>query len=272
MSDKAARSTEPRAGPVPAIEHFDEIARLVSAGTPALFLDYDGTLAPIVEHADDAHLAPGIRDVLARLVAAWPVAIVSGRRVSDVRERVGVDGVVVLGDHGLVCATAQEERVTSMVRPDHGHALDRVAKTLEPSLEEVEGAWLERKQCTLTVHTRQVEAQYKPRVEDIVDRSVDPEDRLIKVHGKEVLEVRPRLDWDKGAAVMDLLGRLERERPGLVPIMIGDDVSDESVFEALQGRGVTVRVGQAKQTAAQYTLSDPGQVREFLERLEDRFL
>jgi trehalose 6-phosphate phosphatase len=88
-------------------------------------------------------------------------------------------------------------------------------------------------------------------------------------HGKKVFEIRPDIDWHKGRAVLWILQRLGLERTGVVPVCIGDDITDEDAFRVLAGRGlcIAVRHDEMRQTAADYTLKDTKDVRRFLELL-----
>ena len=92
--------------------------------------------------------------------------------------------------------------------------------------------------------------------------------------GKMVYEVQPRIDWDKGKAVLHLIWTLDLDRDAVVPLYVGDDVTDEDAFEALEGRGIGVFVGYAddpesggRSTAADYVLNTVEEVEIFLDRL-----
>src|SRR5215470_15975620 len=87
-----------------ALEHVQKIAR--SGERPAVFLDYDGTLTPIVSHPEDAWLSESMRQTLRSLAAGLPVAILSGRDLDDVRGRVHIDGIAYGGSHGFDIAGA----------------------------------------------------------------------------------------------------------------------------------------------------------------------
>src|SRR5207237_9851528 len=89
--------------------------------------------------------------------------------------------------------------------------------------------------------------------------------------GKMVFEIQPRLDWDKGKAVLYLLQALDLDRDEVVPVYLGDDITDEDAFRALAGRGIGIFVGSAddpetagRTTAADYVLNTIGEVEEFL--------
>src|SRR5690606_15157717 len=90
----------PRALPS-ALEHLDEIAQWWSDRPLAVFLDYDGTLTPIVPHPADAFLTPEMRRMIAALAERFPVAVISGRDRPDVAARVGLGTLYYAGSHGL---------------------------------------------------------------------------------------------------------------------------------------------------------------------------
>jgi alpha,alpha-trehalase len=94
---------------------------------------------------------------------------------------------------------------------------------------------------------------------------------LRRTEGKKVFELRPSLDWDKGKAVLWLLTELGLDGPGIMPLYIGDDDTDEDAFEALEGRGIAILVADSpRSTRAQYRLDSPQAVGEFLRRLIPR--
>lgn len=282
MGVEAASPVSTDDAPSGALHRLDEITQAVQVGgLPCLLLDFDGTLARIVAHPMMARLEPGMQGVLRSWASQVPVAVISGRDVKDVKERVGVEEVVCVGDHGLVAWMRGEEVLAPVVRAEHLSALDRVAKRVEQALRGVDGAWVEKKRCTLSVHMRQVAPERKGEVEKAVDQVLEDVRGLRKGHGKEVVEVRPDVAWDKGDAAIDLLERWDgRRRSGdpdegrsirCVPVVVGDDVSDEAMFRTIGDRGVTVFVGgPGRPTAARYRVADPGQVRELLVRLGGR--
>ena len=105
-------------------------------------------------------------------------------------------------------------------------------------------------------------------VEDIVDQLLSRHPELCKLCGKKVYDLQPKVDWDKGKTVLWLLEELGLDRPDVLPIYIGDDVTDEDAFKALtdRGLGIVVRNG-LRGTAARYSLQNAGEVRHFLRLL-----
>lgn len=249
-----------------AVDRAGEIAGRLAGVTPAVFLDYDGTLTPIVEHARDATLPEATRQAIAALAAVVPVAIVSGRDLADVRAMVGIDGIAYAGSHGFDIVEpdgARHERA-----PEALPALDRAHAALEEEVGTVPGASVERKRFAVAVHFRQADPAAVGDIEQAVDRAVTAADgQLRKTGGKKIFELRPAVEWDKGRALRWLLDALGLDRPGVVPLYVGDDVTDEDAFAAIAADGIGVVVrgeDDGRATAAHYRLETTDQVRDLL--------
>jgi trehalose-phosphatase len=228
----------------------------------AVFLDYDGTLTPIVERPEDAVLDAGTRDALRRLAARHTVAVVSGRDLADVRARVGIEGIHYAGSHGFDIAGPRGSHVHEAARAS-APLLAAAADELERDCAQLAGVQVERKRFALAVHFRRARAADVPAVEAAVDRALARHAGLRKTGGKKIFELRPDVDWDKGRAVLWLIAELGLE--AALPVYIGDDLTDEDAFRALAGRGLGIAVQETPQpTAAAYTLRDPGEVRTLL--------
>jgi trehalose 6-phosphate phosphatase len=243
------------------------------SGELVLLLDFDGTLAPIVERPEAAALPPDTRRALQQLRAAPGVrlALVSGRGLDDVRARAGLGDIAYAGNHGMEIQAPGVRRIhegAAAARP----ALEDVMRRLDPELAVIPGAILEDKGLTLSVHHRMVGSgaereEVERRVRDAAAGA--PELRITE--GKRVLEIRPRVDWHKGKAVLFLLDHLAPV-PGAPVLYMGDDATDEDAFRALaerQGGGDGVRVADPlpTDTAARWSLRDPAEVGKFLHAL-----
>lgn len=255
-----------------ALDRWDEIERRLDGRRPAVFLDYDGTLSPIVARPELATLPDETRDVLHRLAARAPVVIVSGRGREDVATLIDVDGLVYAGSHGFDIAGPPlrdgEPPLRLEVGQDLLETIERAAEDLRRELAGIEGMLVEPKRFAVAVHFRLVNESELPRIEAVVDRVVAAHPRLRKAHSKKVFEVRPAQDWDKGRALLWILEALDLDRPDVTPLYIGDDVTDEDAFRALAGRGIAIVVTEEpRETAAEYSLRDTGEVRTFLQRL-----
>src|SRR4029450_10693490 len=247
-----------------ALEHVQEIAR--SGDRLAVFLDYDGTLTPIVSHPEDAWLPESMRQTLRSLAARVPVAILSGRDLDDVRGRVHVDGIIYAGSHGFDIAGA------GGLRRELGAAylpvLDAAETDLRGMLDEIPGAQLERKHFSVAAHYRNGNENDAFKVAVAVDAVAARHRELRRINEKKVYELLPDIDWNKGKAVLWLLETLDLVRGKVLPIYIGDDRTDEDAFRALEKRGVAILVSEhAQVTAANYWLNNPAQVERFLRAL-----
>ena len=231
-----------------------------------VFLDYDGTLTPIVEKPEDATLGDGMRTALSRLAARVPVAIVSGRDLADVQGFVEDDQLYYAGSHGFDLAGPDGWQEVVEKGKKFLPALKAAGDSLEERLASVEGAWVERKRFSLAVHFRQVAQAEEETVADAVKETIAQHDELRASGGKKVFDVKPRADWNKGRAVLYLLKRLELDRADVLPIYVGDDTTDEDAFRALsdRGLGVVVRDRDDRRTSARFSLEDTDDVERFL--------
>jgi trehalose 6-phosphate phosphatase len=247
-----------------ALEHIEEIAG--HSDRLAVFLDYDGTLTPIVSHPQDAWLTDSMRETLRKLAGWVPVAILSGRDLDDVRGRVHVDGIVYAGSHGFDIAGAGGSR--RQLGAAYLSVLGTAETELREALDEIPGAQLERKQFSVAAHYRNVNENDASRVALAVDAIAARHHDLRRIDGKKVYELLPRIEWDKGKAVLWLLEALGLERENVRPIYIGDDNTDEDAFRALKERGVGILVSDESQpTSATYSLKNPSEVERFLRTL-----
>ena len=250
-----------------ALDSSTDLARQLESKRPILFLDYDGTLTPIVARPELALLDEAVRHTLAALAQRFPVAIVSGRDRADVQRLVGIDGLIYAGSHGFDISRPG-------LRTEHGAAylpdLADAEAELRRSLNPIRGALLERKTYSLAVHVRGLPPDAAVAVEAAVDTTISRHTRLRKGTGKMVFELLPRIDWHKGHAVLHILETLRLPAADVLPIHIGDDRTDEDAFAALAGRGAGILVAESpRPTAAYYTLRNPDEVHCFLERLSE---
>jgi trehalose 6-phosphate synthase/phosphatase len=243
---RAARAPA-RIRPVRAEDVQAWLARELAGRVLALFLDYDGTLVPIVAHPKQAQLGEAMREALAACARRpdTELAILSGRALSDLRARVEIPGLVLAGNHGL---EIEGPGLESFVHPDLPHFEER-SRTLAKALAALDepGVWLEEKGASLTLHYRQADPARHAAIaerarETVREAGFQPRDAHCAV------EARPPIGWDKGRAVLHVL----RSRHGPAwserwcVVYVGDDETDEDAFRLLQGLGVTFRVGRAE--------------------------
>ena len=244
-----------------------EIAARLAGGAAAAFLDFDGTLAAIVEDPDAAGLTPEMRAAVGALAEAMPVAVVSGRGLDDVAGRIGVDGLYFAGSHGYEMAGPGDWRETVAEAKDFLPALDKVEAGLRDALSDIDGAAVERKPFALAIHYRRAAKADAPRVAEAVRAAVAAAPDLVCAEGRKVFDIRPGIDWHKGRAVLRLLEKLGLGAEARA-FHLGDDVTDEDAFRSLsesgRGFGVAVRGAADRESAAAYAI-DPEEVRRFLE-------
>ncbi len=257
------------AEPLPsAIGRFEEISRRVGGKRLAVFLDYDGTLTPIVETPDRAVMHEDMREAVIELSRQCPLGIISGRDLRDVRDKVKIDSIVYAGSHGFDIAGPEGLQAENTVGEEFLPVLDKAEKELSQNLRSLPGLLVERKKFAIAIHYRLVDPGRVEGIEKAVDEVAARHPELRKAFGKKVFELQPQIDWHKGKALLALLGTLKLDGGEVLPFYIGDDVTDEDAFRALQGRGIGIVVrDQPYETAAAYSLRNPDEVREFLLRL-----
>ncbi|MGH7906591.1 MAG: trehalose-phosphatase [Candidatus Binataceae bacterium] len=238
---------------------------LLSRGRLLLFLDYDGTLAPIVNDPKNAWPVPKARKALALLAShrdRLGIAIVSGRDLPELHRLLGIDGGIYLaGVHGLEIEDPGGQLATAQGVEHALNEIGRVRKWLEHNISPDNGFVIEDKRFSIALHYRNAERAVARRAAGEFTRFVASEtDGLILKRGKMVIEAAP-VAADKGEAVRQIMGRFA---PGFTPVYFGDDLTDEDAFRALQGRGITVIVGDIGPTAAEYWVESPQAVGDML--------
>jgi trehalose-phosphatase len=254
-----------------ALDHLPEIVPQARNRRLVIFLDYDGTLTPIVSRPEQATLSISTREVLRELANLVPVAILSGRDLDDVRRLVDIDGIVYAGSHGFDIAGPRGLR--KQVATEFLSIIDLAEKELKEKLAGIPGALVERKRFSIAAHYRNVAGSDVSKVEQAVNKIAAHHGELRRIDNKKVYELQPNIDWNKGKAVLWLLQALELDGEAVFPIYIGDDLTDEDVFRALKERGAGIVVNkQPRLTAARYALKDPVEVERFLRDLSARLV
>lgn len=240
-----------------------------------LFLDYDGTLAPIVRTPDKAVMPESTKDLLRQLskMPNCKIAVVSGRALQDVSERVGLKNIVYVGNHGFEIK-GSKVKFKSPVPQEYRRTLDAIKTGLKKSLSSIAGVLIEDKGFSLSVHYRLADKKNIDKIKAgfyVVLALYEAGDNIAVRAGKKVLEIRPSAAWDKGRTVSWLLSRhrsaMRGKKKRVLPVYIGDDLTDEDAFGFLKDKGMTIFVGRPRKTKARFYLKDTPDVAKFLKEI-----
>lgn len=255
------------------LENWDNIAQEWADKEIILFLDYDGTLTPIAQSPSQAVLSLENKNLLERLVKIprYQVVIISGRALMDVKQKVGINGIFYIGNHGWEI-DGSSMHFESLIPVDVSSRMQRIKYELIAQLSGIQGAFVEDKGVTLSVHYRMVERDKELLVRRIFDHVCMPyrSQNMVKIHtGKKVLELRPPVEWDKGKAALWILRKQEilHGKGNVVPVYIGDDTTDEDAFIALKSKGITILVGRQNSSMANYFLAGQEEVTGLLKHI-----
>ncbi|XP_068649887.1 probable trehalose-phosphate phosphatase F [Aristolochia californica] len=274
-----------------AVKSFEQITNFSKGKRIALFLDYDGTLSPIVDDPDRAFMTIPMRTAVKNVAKYFPTAIISGRSRDKVYEFLGLTELYYAGSHGMdiMCPVTRSASINehpNCIRTSDKQGkevnlfqpaseflpmIDEVFRSLVENTKDIKGSKVENNKFCVSVHYRNVEEQHWTTIAQIVHDILKGYPRLRLTHGRKVLEVRPVIDWNKGKAVEFLVESLGLSNfDDVLPIYVGDDRTDEDAFKVLRksNKGYGILVSSVpKETDAFYSLKDPCEVMEFLRSL-----
>ncbi|KAK8945689.1 putative trehalose-phosphate phosphatase 2 [Platanthera guangdongensis] len=274
-----------------ALTLFEQITNYAKGKKVALFLDYDGTLAPIVDNPDHAFMSSDMRAAVKIVASYFPTAIISGRSRDKVHEFVGLTELYYAGSHGMdiigplrdskipsnnpncITSTDEQGKEVNLFQPasEFLPMIDEVYRSLMENTKDIIGSKVENNKFCVSVHYRLVDEKSWDLVAQRVFKVLENYPWLRLTYGRKVLEIRPIIDWNKGKAVEFLLDSLGlNDRDDVLPIYVGDDRTDEDAFKVLRegNKGCGILVSSApKDTNAYYSLRDPSEVMEFLTSL-----
>ncbi|KAF7036185.1 hypothetical protein CFC21_046922 [Triticum aestivum] len=262
-----------------ALEWFEGVLAAAEGKQIVMFLDYDGTLSPIVEDPDRAVMTEEMRDAVRGVAQHFPTAIVSGRCRDKVFNFVKLEELYYAGSHGMDIKgptkvsnhKAKADEVLCQPATEFLPVIQEVYETLTAKMESIPGAMVENNKFCLSVHFRCVEEAEWDALGREVKAVLEDYPKLCLTKGRKVLEIRPFIKWNKGNALKFLLKSLGYAGRGDVfPIYIGDDRTDEDAFKVLRnmGQGIGILVTKfPKDTSASYSLREPAEVKEFMRKL-----
>ncbi|MFN7147846.1 MAG: trehalose-phosphatase [Microthrixaceae bacterium] len=241
-----------------------DVARMLEGRPVAVFLDYDGTLTPIVPRPQDALLPADTRAALVELAQVCTVGIISGRDLDDVAAMIDVPDLWIAGSHGFDVRAPDGARTQFEQGAAALPALDAAELALVDAVAAAPGARVERKRFAIAVHYREVADDDVAGLQAAVQSLADGSPALRMTGGKLIFELRPAADWHKGAALSWLL-EATGGGPDTLAVFVGDDVTDEDAFARVRPTGLGVVVGdEARMTAAHCRLDEPERVAAFL--------
>jgi trehalose 6-phosphate phosphatase len=256
-----------------ALNYKKILFEISKAGNLLIFLDYDGTLAPIAIRPELALMPRNTRHVLKSLVKnkRISVSVISGRALKDVKQLVAVNGIYYSGCHGFeaegfnsVSSPAELKKIRVFIKQAEKFLVKELSGVVPAEIIDIEN-----KGFILSLHYRRVKKQYLKDIKTAFYKMAKQHvnsGKMIITRNKKVLELRPDIKWDKGMYCLYMLKKLGRYRKKILPIYIGDDRTDETAFKALEGRAITIFVkGERKTSLAQYYVNSTSEVRDFLQ-------
>eukprot|EP01025_Chloroclados_australasicus_P035794 TRINITY_DN3641_c1_g1_i2.p3 TRINITY_DN3641_c1_g1~~TRINITY_DN3641_c1_g1_i2.p3 ORF type:complete len:283 (-),score=33.72 TRINITY_DN3641_c1_g1_i2:2541-3290(-) len=220
-----------------------------------------------------------MRSTIAQTASLFPTAIISGRSLNKLTDFMQLNQLYYAGSHGMDIQGPQQTNpdtnapcVSFQPASRFLDLMNEVNQALQQSLSKIPGASVENNKYCVSAHFRNCDPDCWSDVAREVDKIARNNPELKVTKGRKVLEIRPKIDWDKGRALLHLINalHLSQYQDEILPIYLGDDTTDEDAFRALntlkQGFGILVS-SKAKPTAARYTLNDPSEVQSFLQRL-----
>ncbi|MGC8595409.1 MAG: trehalose-phosphatase [Candidatus Kryptoniota bacterium] len=240
----------------------------IAGRNPVFFFDFDGTLTEIVERPHQVELKAITKFILEELVRRFNVGILSGRRLVDVKQLIGIKGLYYSGNHGVEIEGPDFRFIEPQSVGSYRYILS-ISKAISDKLAGT-GALIEQKKYSVSIHYRNLNPKTVKKVLSELDAILGEPLRRGKIqilHGKKVIEVRPPVDWDKGKALRIILEKIDGTGK---PVFFGDDITDEYGFrEANRLKGISVFVGRKnRNTAAGYWIESPsaliGELSKFL--------
>jgi trehalose 6-phosphate phosphatase len=255
---------------------FDHIYRIYKKFQKSehifLFLDYDGTLVPFKDTPTQVTTPKQIKKVIRQLIKNPKVKVIiaTGRQLQDIKELMNVKGVSFIALHGLEIETADGMKFCWKQATQARLLIKTIKKDMQKKLTDEKGAFLEDKELTIVFHYRLLaKNKIHPLRETFkkIVRNHDTQKILEIINGAKIIEARPK-GWNKGKGIEIFLAQYTPVK-NILPIYIGDDITDEDAFRFLGKRGITIHVTNRskRKTSARYQVKNPDEVYSFLQSL-----
>jgi len=237
-----------------------------------LCLDYDGTLVPICKNPSLAKLSSETKELLTDLSQNPCISmdIISGRSLNEIKKLIGVENILYAGNHGFEISYKEN----CWVHPEAERTkpiLKNVVKELKAQLNTIDGVLIEDKGLTLSIHYRNVVGKSAKDIKKIIQDIVNPYRETLRItSGKKVYEVRPKINWDKGKAIIKMQQMLNLKEE-ILKVYIGDDKTDEDAFKILREDDISIVVGYKKYSKAHYFCKSSKEVVLFLRHLKSLY-
>mmetsp|Transcript_9412 Transcript_9412/g.13117 ORF Transcript_9412/g.13117 Transcript_9412/m.13117 type:complete len:464 (+) Transcript_9412:206-1597(+) len=196
---------------------FEMILSQLRGQRLAVFLDYDGTLTPIVDVPSEAKISNQVRSTVEKISKCVPTAIITGRSVEVVKGFVGLRSIFYAGSHGFDIRAPGGEEIICQVGKEFLPLLGKARDALKRKLEGIQGCLVEDNKYSISVHYRLVAPEHRDILEDVVRNEIAESKGKLKLgHGKMVYELRASVEWHKGKAVRHLLKELQDQKQSLL--------------------------------------------------------
>ncbi len=240
---------------------------LLSGKKLLFFLDYDGTITPIVHHPELAVLSEDTRGIIKKLSQKFTVAIISGRMRKDIEKLVNIKGIFYAGSHGFDIAGPR----FSMIHPKAEElipAILEITKQISKEIGNIPGILIEEKKFSIAVHYRLVDVHNLPKIKTVINNIIRNHKALRLMSGKKVFEILPDIDWGKGRAIRWIMEALKISWTEASVVYIGDDITDEDAFRIIRTRGIGILVSDiSKESTADFRVSSTDEVKKLLKKI-----
>lgn len=243
--------------------------RLSQIPNHLLILDFDGTISSISKNPTEAVLDKAIKKELKKYIKFFPLAIVSGRSLNDIKNKVGLKQIIYAGNHGLEWEMEKNKnQIHISLKTKNLFRLIR--KKFKKIQNKYPGVWLQDKKLSISIHYRQLNSKligvFKKDL-NLFFKTFNNNNLIEVFNNKKIVEIRPNIKWNKGKFCVFMIKYFEKKlKTKLLPIYVGDDTTDEDAFVALKS-GVTIRVGRNKYSQAKFYVKNINEVKNCLQFL-----